>query len=254
LQELNILEGAEEFRLGSGRTGALLIHGFTGSPQSMLPLGEHLAAGGLSVLGIRLPGHGTTWQDLNVRRSAEWSAAVDEGLDKMRAEHDRVFLVGLSFGGTLALDCAERRPQDIAGLVTLAGMVHNNDPRRFFAPAIRFLAKSLPGVGNDICDPDASELCYDRLPTSAAYAVLNFTKKVRADLAKVTSPILIMHGRNDHTVHPGNASLILEGVSSTDKELVWMERSYHVITLDNDRTEVWERTLEFIKERALSGV
>ena len=172
MQELKILEGAEEFSLGSGRTGALLIHGFTGSPQSMKSLGEHLANEGLSVSGIRLPGHGTTWEDLNVRKASEWTGAVDEALDKMLAAHDEVFLVGLSFGGTLALDCASRRPDDVKGLVTLAGMVHSKDPRRFLAPAIRFLTKSLPGVGNDICDPEARELCYDRLPTSAAYSVL----------------------------------------------------------------------------------
>jgi carboxylesterase len=133
-------------------------------------------------------------------------------------------------------------------------MVHSNDPRRFLAPVIRFLAKSLPGVGNDICDPDARELCYERLPTSAAYSVLRFTNQVRSGLASVTSPILVMHGRNDHTVHPGNATMIYEGVSSTDKELVWMERSYHVITLDYDRDEVLRRTGEFIKERSTHGL
>jgi carboxylesterase len=84
--------------------------------------------------------------------------------------------------------------------------------------------------------------------------VLGFIKKVRSSLASVTSPILVMHGRNDHTVHPGNAQLIYEGVSSRDKELVWMERSYHVITLDYDREEVLRRTTEFIKERAKSGI
>ncbi|MEA2447216.1 MAG: carboxylesterase [Actinomycetota bacterium] len=253
MQELKVLEGAEEFTLGSGRTGALLVHGFTGSPQSMRPLGEHLAAEGLSVVGIRLPGHGTTWEDLNIRRAEEWTRAVDEAFEKMKAAHDEVFLVGLSFGGTLVLDCAERR-DDVAGVVTLAGMVHSNDPRRFLAPAIRYLAKSLPGLGNDICDPDARELCYDRLPTSAAYSVLSFTKKVRSELKKVTAPILVMHGRNDHTVHPGNATMIHEEVSSKDNQLVWMERSYHVITLDYDRDEVERRTSEFIKERARSAV
>ena len=69
-----------------------------------------------------------------------------------------------------------------------------------------------------------------------------------------TVPILVMHGRNDHTVHPGNATMIFEGVSSTDKELAWMERSYHVITLDYDRDEVLDRTLGFVKERARSGL
>ena len=96
-----ILEGAEEFDLGSGRTGALLVHGFTGSPQSMRGLGEFLADKGLRVSGLRLPGHGTTWQDLGTRRSEEWSETVRMGFEKLAAECDEVFLVGLSFGVAL---------------------------------------------------------------------------------------------------------------------------------------------------------
>ncbi len=250
MQELKILEGAEPFSFGEGPTAAMLIHGFTGSPQSMRDLGKHLAAAEIAVTCPRLPGHGTTWQDLNTRTTDEWVATVDAELDRLSREHKEVFLVGLSGGGTLALDCAARRPQDVSGLVTLAGSVHSKDPRRFLAPAIRYLAKSLPGLGNDICDPDAHEICYDRIPTSATYALLRFMKRVRTELRKVTQPILVMHGRNDHTVHPGNAHLIYNGVSSEDKELVWLERSYHVITLDYDRDEVFERTLGFITSRS----
>ena len=250
MQELKILEGAEEFSFGSGPTGVLLVHGFTGSPQSMLPLGRFLGDAGLSVSGIRLPGHGTTWQDLNSRTSQEWIARVDAALDQMVSSHEEVFLVGLSGGGTLALDCAARRPDDIAGLVTLAGFVDSKDPLRFVAPFVRHIIKSLLGFGNDICDPDSRELCYDRLPTSAAYVMLRLAQKTRAALPHIKAPILVMHSHNDHTVHPGNADMIIEGVSSTDKELVWLDRSYHVLTLDHDRDEVYRRTLDFIEQRA----
>src|SRR5688572_28523760 len=250
LQELKILEGAEAFTFGSGRTGVLLIHGFTGSPQSMRPLGQYLGDKGLSISGVRLPGHGTTWQDLNSRTADEWIETVDRALDEMVAANDEVFLVGLSGGGTLALDRAAHRPDDVAGLVTLAGFVDSKDPLRFVAPFVRHIIKSLPGVGNDICDPDSRELCYDRLPTSAAYAMLRLAQRTKAALPRVTSPILVMHSRNDHTVHPGIADFIMEGVASTDKEVVWFERSYHVITLDHDRDEVYRRAFEFIAQRA----
>ena len=83
MQELKILEGAEEFTLGSGTTGALLVHGFTGSPQSLRALGEHLAGEGLSVVCVRLPGHGTTWEDLNTRTAREWTETVEATFDKM---------------------------------------------------------------------------------------------------------------------------------------------------------------------------
>ena len=250
MQELKILDGAEEFSFGSGPTGVLLIHGFTGSPQSMRPLGQFLGDKGLSVVGVRLPGHGTTWQDLNSRTSDEWVATVDAALDKMLRSHSEVFLAGLSGGGTLALECAARRPADVAGVVSLAGFVDSKDPLRFVAPFVRHIIKSLPGLGNDICDPDSRELCYDRLPTSAAYVMLRLAQKTRAALPRVTAPILVMQSHNDHTVHPGNAEMILNEVSSTDKELVWVDRSYHVITLDHDRAEVFDRTHRFIAEHS----
>ncbi|MCA1709777.1 MAG: alpha/beta hydrolase, partial [Actinobacteria bacterium] len=66
----------------------------------------------------------------------------------------------------------------------------------------------------------------------------------------VTAPILVMHGRSDHTVPAFNAQLIYNTVGSTDKQMVWLENSYHVITLDRDRTELFERTYQFIAERS----
>ena len=250
MQELKVLEGAEEFTLGQGPTGALLVHGFTGAPQSMRPLGEHLAAAGIAVFGVRLPGHGTTWQDLGARSPGEWTEAVEAAFDRLRTEHDEVFLVGLSFGVALCLDLAGRRSGDIAGLVSLAGFLHTPDPRRFLAPVLKRVLKSVPAVGNDICDPDSREICYERVPTSAAYSMLRFVKGVRTKLPAVRCPVLVVHSRNDHTAVPKNAEMIYRGVGSVDKDIVWLERSYHVITLDHDRADVYDRTLEFIRTRS----
>src|SRR5688500_14944433 len=101
MHEPQILEGAEQFELGAGPVGVLLVHGFTGCPQSLKPVGEYLAGNGIKVLGIRLPGHGTTWQDLNSRRGDEWDEAVEAGFQKLEAECDEVFIVTLSFGMSL---------------------------------------------------------------------------------------------------------------------------------------------------------
>lgn len=253
MQELKILEGAEEFSLGQGPTGALLVHGFTGSPHSMRPVGDYLSERGIGCFGIRLPGHGTTWEDLGTRRSSEWVEAVELAYQKMKTEHDEVFVVGLSFGVALSLDLAAR-DDDVAGLVSIAGFVLSKDPRRFVAGAISRVLRSVPAVGNDICDPDSREVCYDKVPTAGALQVLRFTKSVREGLPDVTCPILLLHSRNDHTAHPSNAEFIHSRVSSTDKEIVWFDRSYHVLTLDYDRQEVCQRTYEFIKSRSRLAV
>ena len=253
MQELKVLEGAEEFSLGQGPTGVLLVHGFTGSPDSMRPVGDYLAEKGLGCFGVRLPGHGTTWEDLGTRTSSEWVEAVELAYQKMKAEHDEVFVVGLSFGVALSLDLAARH-RDIPGLVGIASFLLTKDPRRVLAPVISKVLKSLPGVGNDICDPNGRELCYDKVPTAATYSMLKFVKTVREELPDVTSPILLMHSHNDHTAHPDNAELIHARVSSEDKQLVWLDRGYHVLTLDHDKQEVFERTYEFIKARSRIGI
>jgi carboxylesterase len=245
-----VLEGAEEFTLGDGPVGVLLVHGFSGTPQAMRPLGQYLADRGLAVEGIRLPGHGTTWQDLNSHTSKEWTEAVQGGFAKVARGSRKVFIVALSFGAALALDFAARRPDDVAGVVTLAGLVYTKDPRRVLAPLIRRLTASVAGVGNDIADAAAREIVYDRLPTSAAHQMLRFIRGARATLPNVRCPILVMHSMNDHTVHPGNAQVIFDTVASQDKELVWLDNGYHVVTLDLDKHEVFERTHDFITRRA----
>ncbi|MCA1709104.1 MAG: alpha/beta fold hydrolase, partial [Actinobacteria bacterium] len=191
-----------------------------------------------------------TWENLNTKTNEDWTRAVEGAFHELAAECEEVFLVALSFGAALALDLAARYPDEVAGIVTLAGFVASKDPRRFLSPLIRKLVKSLPGVGNDIADPELKEIVYDRIPTNAAYFLLRQLKRARVGLPAVTAPILVMHGRNDHTVPPFNAQLIYDSVSSIDKELVWLANSYHVITLDHDRTEVFDRTYQFIVERS----
>ena len=231
-----------------------MIHGFTGSPQGLRDLGEYLGQHGLAVTGVRLPGHGTTWEDLNTKTSPDWVAAVEEGYAAAAEGRDEVFVVALSFGAALAIDFIARHPDRVAGLVTLAGFVRTGDPRRFFAPLVPLLTKSLPGVANDIADPEGREIAYDRFPTSAGLSMLRFVRRARNQLPNVRCPVLVMHGRNDHTVEPFNATTIYDAVGSTDKALHWCERSYHVITLDYDRAEVYKRTYEFIEKRSRGAV
>lgn len=250
MEQIEILEGAEGYSLGEGPVGALFCHGFTSSPQNMRLLAEYLASRGIAVRAPLLPGHGTTWQDLNTKKPEDWVGAIEDAFHALADESEEVFLVGLSFGAALALDLAARHPGEVTGIVTLAGFVATKDPRRFLTPVIRRLVPSLPGVGNDIADPELKEIVYDRFPTSAAHFMLKQVKRARLGLPAVTAPILVMHGRHDSTVPPFNANVIHETVASTDKDIVWLERSNHVITLDHDRDEVFERTYRFIAEHS----
>ncbi len=111
-----VRRGCESFRFDGGPTGVLMVHGFTGSPASMRPIGEWLASQGLAVEGIRLPGHGTDLDDLRIRRWSEWVDEAARGLDALRASSGTVVVFAQSMGGCVALALAASRPHDVDGL------------------------------------------------------------------------------------------------------------------------------------------
>src|SRR4051794_38223860 len=100
-----IMPGAEAFEY-SGRpdVGVLLVHGFTGSPFEMRPVGKALAASGIGSIGVLLRGHGTHPDDMIDFRYPDWIADVEAGLERLLERHDRAVIVGLSMGGTLTLN------------------------------------------------------------------------------------------------------------------------------------------------------
>ena len=112
-----LLPGAEPFAADGGSIGVLLSHGFTGSPQSLRPWAEHLAAAGYTVRLPRLPGHGTSWQEMNTTRWTDWYAEIERGYDELAARCDHVFAGGLSMGGTLVTRLAEQKGKAVGGLV-----------------------------------------------------------------------------------------------------------------------------------------
>ena len=95
-----LLPGAEPYDHAGGPVGVLLCHGFTGSPQSLRPWAEYLSEQGLTVSLPRLPGHGTSWQDLARTGWQDWYAEVDVAFGALgRRWCEQIFVFGLSMGG-----------------------------------------------------------------------------------------------------------------------------------------------------------
>ncbi|HWL36306.1 MAG TPA: alpha/beta fold hydrolase [Frankiaceae bacterium] len=239
--------GCEAFAYEGGDVGALMVHGFTGSPFSMRPWGEYLAENGLTVLGPRLPGHGTRWQEMNLTRWQDWYGEVERGFDKLRGRCDQVFVMGLSMGGTLTLRLAEERGDDIAGLVTVNPSLLTLRKDAKFLPYVSRIVPSLKAVGDDIKKPGITEHAYDRTPLRAAASLAQLWKLVAADLGKVTQPLLTFRSADDHLVEPASGALLLSAVGSDDVREVVLENSYHVATLDHDADLIFRESLEFVR-------
>jgi carboxylesterase len=245
--------GAEPFALPGGPagegTGVLLVHGFTGSPFSMRPWGEHLAAEGFAVRAPLLPGHGTRWQDCNLSTERDWLDAVSGAFDELLPECDRVVVAGLSMGGTLAVRLAELRPDDVAGLVLVNPSLLTE---RLDAKLLPVLARLTPGwraIGDDIKKPGVTERAYPKLPTRAVLGLRRLWTATRADLGRVTAPLLVFRSVTDHVVEPASVRVLMAGVSSTDTTEVLLEDSYHVATLDNDAPAIFAGSVDWIRAR-----
>jgi len=244
----------DPFFFEGGPVGVLLIHGFTGAPTEMRPMGEYLAARGLTVCGVRLPGHGTTPEELARIRREEWIAACEAGLQDLRARSEIVFVGGLSLGSLLTLWLGAHH-DDLAGLILMAPAVKVRDWRMCLTPIFKYFMKYSPvdhAAESDLSDPEALNRvwCYDIRPVAAAAEVYGLQRWARRALPRITQPVLIFQGQNDGTLPPEAAQITYDRIGSTDKTLIWLEKSGHNILIDSEREKVWEESYAWIRARA----
>lgn len=242
-----LLPGAEPYYHEGGPVGALLCHGLTGTPQSLRPWAHRLADAGLTVSLPRLPGHGTGWRELARTRWEDWYAEVDRAFEDLRGNCERVFVMGLSLGGCMALRLAEQRGTDVAGLVLVNPALVAEDRRLALLPVLRFVVPPRPGIGNDIKRDGAHELSYDRLPVAALSGLPRLWSSTRARLRDVHQPVLVFRSTEDHVVGPRSVAALREGLSSTVYEERSCPDSYHVATLDNDGEMIFDASLAFVR-------
>jgi carboxylesterase len=229
------------------RIGVLLSHGFTGGPASMRPWAEFLNANGYAVSVPLLPGHGTTWRDLNTRSWQEWHDELALALDKLRAECDQVVVAGLSMGGGLVLQLAAERGRDIDGVIVVNPAVNLARLDIKLVPVLKYLVPAIPGIANDIKKEGVSEHGYTRTPLKALHSSLRGYAGVRQLLPEVTQPLLLITSTVDHVLDPSSAQIIRSRVSSRDVTETVLADSYHVATLDNDQQRIFDDSVDFVR-------
>ncbi len=231
---------------GGRKIGVLLSHGFTGQPASMTPWAESLAAKGYAVELPRLPGHGTTWQEMNTTRWEDWYAEITAAFEKLVAENDAVVVGGLSMGGALVLRLAEDNPDRVAGVMVVNPAIATKRFDVKLLPLLKHLVPSFPGIANDIKKPGVEEHGYTKTPLKAAHSMMQAWPKVAADLPKITAPVIYFRSTEDHVVDEKTQPLITSNISSRDVTVVRLENSYHVATLDNDAPQIFEESAAFV--------
>jgi carboxylesterase len=250
-----LIPGSAAFSHDGDDVGVLLIHGFTGAPGSLQAWAEHLAGQGYTVRLPLLPGHGTRWQDMNRTTFADWLGAVTASLQELTSSCRAVVVGGLSMGGTLTLRLAEIFPDAMAGIILVNPAVLTlRKDAKYLLPALRYIVPAYPGIAGDIAKPGIVEPGYKWVPVKAMYTLSRAWPVVRAELDKVTVPMLLLHSTIDHTVEPVNAQIVRDEVSSAQITDIPLERSYHVATMDYDAELIFTSSVEFIEKVTASRV
>jgi len=212
----------------------------------MRPLAEAFAAAGFTTELPLLPGHGTSVEDMLQTSWADWSVAADAAYLDLASRCDKVVVAGLSMGGTLTLWLATRHPE-IAGIVPInAAAMPMTDMVGLVQAMVDEGAEIMDAIGNDVADPDVTELAYDKTPLRPLLSLAPVVEGLGEALKGVTCPALVIVSEQDHVVAPESSDHIVACLGGPSEKVV-LTRSYHVATIDFDRDLINERAVDFAR-------
>ena len=242
-----MLAGCEPFshRAGSA-TGAVVLHGFTGTPVSVRGVAEAVAAAGFDVELPRLPGHGTTVEDMMTTCWSDWFDEVARARRALADRCDHIVLIGQSMGATLALASAISDP--VAGLVCVNPLtrMRTAEEMELIDGLLEDEFEIVPGEGSDIADPEGLDLSYNGTPLRPLRSLLlDGVAPIEHRYGEIAAPLRLFTSRQDHVVTPSDSEF-LAGAYGGTVEHSWLERSYHVATCDYDRDVVTAGAVGFV--------
>lgn len=260
----------------AGRTGVLLVHGLTGTPNEMRLLARGLHRAGFTVYAVQLAGHCGSMDDLLATRWQDWYASVEAGAERFAPYVDRLVVAGLSMGAVLSLALAQERPKLVCGVTALSvifrydgwSMPFYTRFGGFLLPIFRwlgigrhrvFMEQPPYGIKDEalrrqiVAQMHGGDSAAAGLPGNPWWSVIEMhalSKRVLSRLSAVRAPCLVIHAREDDVATVGNAREIERGVRHAPVELVLLDDSYHMVTVDRERRTVIRRTVAFVQRLA----
>lgn len=236
----------------NNQIGFLLIHGFTGTHYEMIPLEELLLEKGFTVTNITLPGHETSENDLISKKWQNWLDYAQLKLDELKNKCKKVFVSGLSMGGTIALLLGARN-NDLDGIITMAAIYKSPDWRMPFV-SIPFANKIYPRHRSKESDWEdmkalSTHRSYEYYPIKSVRELYKMLKETKKQVKMIQVPILILQSKKDLSVPDRQPKWIFNNVKSDDKELIWIEKGGHVIPKDAGRFQLLEVVENWLRDR-----
>ncbi len=262
------LEQLGPFFSGS-RIGFLLLHGLAGTPAEMKIIGNRLNRYGFTVLCPRLAGHCSSEEELIATRWTDWAASAERSFEALSQRMDAVFVGGLSAGAVLSLRLARRQPT-VRGLALYSTTLRYDGwtiPKLsfllplilklpYFGTRYRFEEAFPYGIKNDklrqrilasMQSGDAEAAGFTATPGAALRQLWGLVAEVKRELPRITSPALLIHARNDDIASMRNALYVRDHLGAAS-ELLLLDESYHMVTVDQERNKVCDATARFARK------
>jgi len=268
--------GKFKIYLKGGKNAILLIHGITGTPSEMRYMAKSFNKAGYTVLCNTLPHHCASLEELKKATWQEISALCIEDFKSLKNEHEKVFVAGISMGALVSIHIASQFPNDVSGVIAFAPTlfydgwaVHKGQvllPLAWHIPYFRnridirenppyglqdeSLRNTIHAFYSNAAKSSAGEKAAmfgsPFFPLASLYQHHKFAKIVKKELSKVKTPILILHAKEDDMTSLKNAQYIYKNIASSDKSLIVLENSYHMIVIDKDKERVADETINFM--------
>ena len=255
------------------RTAAVLLHGLCSTPDELRMVETRLRALGYTTDEARIDGYSFD-AGAAVQRSrpfASWVDAIERRVDALRARHDRVVLIGISAGASLALAGAIRCGRRVDALVLMSTSLkldgwsiprfHFLLPLALYTPLGRlwkYRERPPYGIKNERIRAWIERELQTRRISSAGASVIGvdhlrendrLIRQVRARLPEVgCGAVLALHAREDEVASPRNLGLLARGLTACRRfRAVVLEDCFHMISVDNSRHRVVKETVDFIQ-------
>ena len=238
-----------EFNSQSNK-GIYIIHGFSSTTHEVKELAEFLGSCGFHTRANNLPGHATNVDDCNNSIYNEWLEYVERDFADMISQNEKIYVIGASMGGALALHLASLFP--INGIVTCAAVLHFKDhfTLQWINPLTKFFYKTVSKRKrfNKNIRNDLKFNGYNQYPLVALNEYFKMAKLIKSRLNKISAPIMILSSKKDLTAPKINVSIINDGVKSNIKKVKEYEHPSHAMLMSSaDQRKIFEDILKFIQ-------
>lgn len=230
-----------DFVLPGNDIGILLIHGFTATTVEVRELAIYLNKKGCTISAPLLPGHGTTYQDLNKCKFSDWIRCAEQAYIDLYHKKKIVIVGGESMGAVLSLVLAQKYSQIKALLLYSTALYIKN------INYAQVLSLFFDKINKKKSDDDMPWQGYTVYPLRALVEFRKLQQFTSKGLYLINQPTLICQGNLDRTIDAENANMIFSNISSKNKDLRFFEKSSHVMIMDKEKEIIFDSTYEFLQ-------